>query len=308
MTTSEQHNSKDNYYQARINRALKYLNQHLSDEIKITELASEAGFSLFHFQRIYRALTNESPYETLLRLRLEKAVFLLKFRPKLKIAEVAYESGFPSLENFSRQFKARFEMSPSAFKKDKSAQNSRIYQEDHPEDFFLSIEESRQTPLKTFEVTIEHLPEMPIAFNRGIFGADGSVLVQKYLELMGWAQEHGVKTTGALTRFGRSIDNPEVTPAGKYRYDFAVVTEQDYPLTGTIEKGTLPTADYATIEVQGQIDEVARGWDFLYKKWLPESGYMPLHHPALEEFVKGPEEIGWDQFNLKCMIPITKTD
>lgn len=293
-----------NYYQSRINLALDYLNKHLGEEIKMKELAAISHFSLFHFQRIYRALMNESPYETLLRLRLEKAVFLLKHRPLMKISTVAYESGFPTAENFSRQFRARFKVSPKGFKKDKELQNSRIYQEYNPNDFFLRIEESRKEPGKTFSVEIENLESIPIAFIRAIFGADGSGLTERYLELMQWAEKHEIKTTGERTRFGMSIDNPEVTPASKYRYDFALAVTQKHPNEGLVEFGEMPAAAYATVHCQGKLDEVAKAWDYLYKVWLPQSAYLPLHYPAIEEFVQGPEEIGWENFNLKCRLPV----
>lgn len=294
------------YYHSRINKSLAYINNHLKEEISIQKLAEESNFSLYHFHRIYRAFLDESPYETLLRLRLEKSIFLLKYEKKLSISEISYECGFPSPENFSRQFKTRFEVSPSTFKKSKELQNSRIYQEHHPNDFFLRIEESRKMPQQVFDVQIERLPKINIAFIRAIFGADGSGLVEKYLELMDWAKQQNIKTTGELTRFGMSIDNPEVTPVSKYRYDFALTIYQDYTSNGIIEFGEIPACDYATIHCIGVLEDVAKAWDFLYKNWLPNSNYIPLHYPSIEEFVKGPEEIGWERFNIKCRIPIIK--
>ena len=50
-----------NDYQIRINQALAYLNQHLHQKIKINELARQANFSVFHFQRIYKLLQGETP-------------------------------------------------------------------------------------------------------------------------------------------------------------------------------------------------------------------------------------------------------
>jgi len=135
------------YYQYRINQALEYINNHLEEPIYINEVAKVAHFSAYHFQRIYKALQGETPYETILRLRLEKAVFLLKHRPSERIGSIARQCGFDSPENFSRQFKARFGFSPSAFKKDHALQNSRIYQENHPADFYSCIEEKCRIPI-----------------------------------------------------------------------------------------------------------------------------------------------------------------
>lgn len=296
----------ENQYQSKINKALDYIDANLDQEVDIKKLAVISGFSVFHFHRIFKAMTGESPYDSLLRLRLEKSVFLLKYRRALKIAEVGYESGFASAENFSRQFKSRFNISPSAFKKNKELHNSRIYQESNPNDFYLRIENSRALDRNPFSVTVENLPAIPIAYTRAIFGADGTGLIEKYVELMDWAAQNKVNIKGELTRFGMSIDNPEVTPASKFRYDFSLRINKTYLEVGNIEFGIIPKATYATLHVKGKLENVAQAWDFLYQEWLPNSNFMPLHYPAIEEFVQGPEEIGWDNFNLKCRIPITK--
>ncbi len=296
----------DNYYHARINKALKHIDTHLSEDINVKSLADMSGFSLYHFHRIFKAITSETPYEALLRLRLEKAVFLLKYRQDLKITEVGYESGFASPENFTRQFRERYKITPGQFRKDIDLHKSRIYKEPNSNDFYTQIEESRKLDKSSFTVEIEHLSEIPIAYTRAIFGSDGSGLVEKYMELMSWAEGHKINIKGKLTRFGMSIDNPEVTPASKYRYDFALFLPQSYSGPEGIEFGAIPTADYATVHVEGKLDQVAQAWDYLYKYWLPNSEYQPLHYPAVEEFIQGPEEIGWENFNLNCRIPVTK--
>lgn len=295
----------NNYYHDRINKSLKHIDANLSDEISVQTLAEISGFSLYHFHRIFKAVTSETPYESLLRLRLEKAVFLLKYNNDLNISEVGYESGFSSPENFTRQFKERYKITPGQFRKQKELHNSRIYQEPNPNDFYIRIEDSRKLDKTAFAVDIEHLPEIPIAYSKAIFGMDGSGMVEKYLNLMDWAQKNSIARQGKLTRFGMSIDNPEVTPASKFRYDFAVSTTGEYPKEDGIEFGAIPEADYATVHVEGKLENVAQAWDYLYKTWLPESNYVPLHYPAVEEFIQGPEEIGWENFNLKCRIPIT---
>lgn len=298
--------NRQKYYQSRINKAIDYINKNLHEDIDISTLAAESHFSLFHFQRIFKAVMNETPYESLLRLRLEKSIFLLKYHPNYNIKEIALKSGFPSPENFSRQFKTRYECSPSDFRKNKEKQNSRIYQENNPDDFYLRVEESRKLESTPFEVSLESLPEINIAFCRAIFGADGSGMVEKYLDLIKWAEENNIEYQGELKRFGMSIDNPEVTPASKFRYDFALRIHKAYEENETVEYGKIPKAKYATLHVKGKLEKVAQAWEYLYRQWLPTSGYVPVHYPAIEEFVQGPEEIGWEDFNIKCRIAIIK--
>ena len=73
-----------------------------------------------------------------------------------------------------------------------------------------------------------------------------------------------------------------------------------------METGTITGGLYATLQVQGDIHQVAQAWDYLYKVWLPDSLYAPRNFPAIEEFIQGPEDIGWETFDMNCRIPIQK--
>jgi len=300
--------TQNQLYEVRINRAIEYIHQHLKEDIGVDDLARVSQFSIFHFSRIYKELIGESPYDSILRLRLEKAVFLLKYRPHIKVGDIAFECGFLSAENFSRQFKKRFDLTPREIKRDTTHHNSRIYQEFNSKDFYLRIEDSRKSGLKKFDIQLESLPEMLVAFTRAQFGEDGSEMVSKYQELMAWAEKNQMEYQGPMRRFGMSMDQIEVTPSSKFRYDFALVVDEDFEATGLIQKKVIPAAHYATVLVQGDLSEVAKAWGYLYKAWLPDSQYIPMDYPAVEEFIQGPEEIGWEQFHMKCRIPVEKCE
>ncbi len=64
--------------------------------------------------RRLRALLDESPSELLRRVRLERAAQLLAGRAGT-VTEVAYGVGFASLSHFSKCFRERYGMSPSAY-------------------------------------------------------------------------------------------------------------------------------------------------------------------------------------------------
>lgn len=294
---------KRSFYQIQLTKTLQYIDEHLQEDISVKQLAIVSNFSLFHFQRLFKAMMNESPYDFIKRLRLEKSIFLLQHHPHLKIETVAFQCGFNSIENFSRQFKSKFEFTPTEFKSNPVLQKSRIYQEPSACDFYLAYEKGRELEMPDFEVKIEVLEKTKIAFVRAVFGADGSGLVEAYQKLMTWGESEKYFKNG-IRRFGMSIDNPEVTPANKYRYDFAIEVPAGAKPEGIFEIGEIPKTRFATLHCQGDINKVAQAWDFLYKKWLPENDFVPMHYPAIEEFVKGPEEIGWGNFDIKCRIPL----
>lgn len=291
------------YYFTRINKALDFIDENLAEDIRIDQVARAASFSTFHFNRLYKALKGESPYDTILRRRLEKSVFYLKDHPELKVFEIATKTGFGSAENFTRQFKSRFNVSPNQLRNDKELLNSRIYQDSSENSFHIAYDESRKIPITEFEVEVRKESARPVALIKAIFGTDGSDLVAAYEKLMTWYEKDG-KSRSKSRRHGMSIDDPDTTPANHYRYDFAVEMDDEFSAEGQIERSAIPEGLYAIVHCQGDILKVGQAWDFLYKNWLPNSDYIPRHSPAIESFLKGPEEIGWETFDLHCCIPI----
>ena len=73
-------------YNEKIHRAVDYIEQHLSEEITLEQLAAEACFSPFHFHRIFTAIIGETPRDFIERIKLEKAANKLCVLPHLPIA------------------------------------------------------------------------------------------------------------------------------------------------------------------------------------------------------------------------------
>ena len=70
--------STANPYLARINRVVDHIRASLDGDLRLEALAQLAGFSPFHFHRIFHALTGETVGDCVGRLRLERAVALLR--------------------------------------------------------------------------------------------------------------------------------------------------------------------------------------------------------------------------------------
>jgi AraC family transcriptional regulator len=99
---------QENLYLQRINAVISHVREHLHDELTLESLARVAGFSPFHFHRVFKSITEETVSDMVVRLRLERAAVLLRASPELSITQAAFESGFQSGAVFSRAFKKRF--------------------------------------------------------------------------------------------------------------------------------------------------------------------------------------------------------
>lgn len=92
-----------------------YLSRHCLENIPLEAAAEYAGFSKFHFSRLFKEFTGDSYTDFIAKERLHKAEELLT-TPSLSITEVAFQSGFNSISSFNRIFKQFNQCSPTKFR------------------------------------------------------------------------------------------------------------------------------------------------------------------------------------------------
>jgi AraC family transcriptional regulator len=94
---------------------LDHVHAHLDEEVSPIALARLAGFSPHHFHRVFRGMLGESVMGYVRRLRLERAALRLK-HGESSISRVAFDAGYASHEAFTRAFRDRFGVVPSAYR------------------------------------------------------------------------------------------------------------------------------------------------------------------------------------------------
>lgn len=114
-----------NEYLRRIYKVQDYIESNINDSLSIEELADVAGFSKFHFHRIFKGIVNESLSRYVNRLKLERATHLLTYRTDMTITDIAYHFGFTDSAVFSRTFKNYYGVSPSQYRNDNSKELQR---------------------------------------------------------------------------------------------------------------------------------------------------------------------------------------
>lgn len=87
----------------RLRQVTEYLHAHLGEDISLETLATLAGMSVYHFARQFKQTTGESPYQYLIRLRVEKARQLLRETTR-SVTEVAFLVGYNSVSQFFEVF------------------------------------------------------------------------------------------------------------------------------------------------------------------------------------------------------------
>ena len=96
---------------ARIARALSKIHDAYSQPLQVEELAREAAMSQSAFYRTFKRVTGDSPLQYLKKVRLNKAKSLLLYEGE-HVRTAAYQVGYESPSQFSREFKRYFQISP----------------------------------------------------------------------------------------------------------------------------------------------------------------------------------------------------
>ncbi len=100
---------------SRISKTIAIIRGNFKSNIAVAELAAECGMSLSAFHEHFKTVTATTPLQYQKDLRLLEARRLLSSNG-LSVAAAAYEVGYESPTQFSREFSRKFGMSPSTQK------------------------------------------------------------------------------------------------------------------------------------------------------------------------------------------------
>ena len=96
-------------------RVMDFIQGNLDQNLSLEVLAQQTGFSPYHFARLFRQTTGESPHQFVLRQRIERAQHLLNEKD-VPLAHVALESGFANQSHLTQAFKRHLGLTPRAYR------------------------------------------------------------------------------------------------------------------------------------------------------------------------------------------------
>ena len=323
---------RNQHHQQRVNRVLDFIAEHLDGELSLARLSGIGCFSPFHFHRIFQGVTGETLNSHVRRVRLERAALLLRTSPQKRITDVALETGFAGTAEFSRAFKNRFGRTASSWDRRSPLKKSKICIAPEMRSFHTVEELHRwKAAEKNVRVRSHRFNAFRYVYNR-TFEPNGSThLVDAYHSLIAWLAERRTDIRDVVV-IGMSQDDPSITPSENCRYDLGIAFPlQPGGILGDIVRSrgraaapvvSLPSQsecdarglsfrDFASQQIVafhcvGDLAHVDRAWHYLYRIWLPSGAFEPVDLPAMEMFVRLPEEIGWETFDLQTCIPVAR--
>ena len=274
-------------YRVQIQKALDYIEDNLKNDIDSATLARVAGYSEYHFLRVFRQTVHLTPADYIRKRRITEIVRCV-VREKRPISEIAFAYGFNSKENFVRAFKREHHILPTEFR---AAQNSlKLYDrlileepEFELEATFVTLDGFR---LITYKSDEKYTPHFWNKYNAN-----------------GWSK----KLSGGNTveDFGACIWNAEQKKLDYYIGIRAADAHGDLSDTVTLD---IASGLYAVFDTPPSIhfdfvNTVHRAWDDIGRVWLRENGYERTGGFELESYTEESRK-----FSEKIYIPIRKVE
>lgn len=104
---------------SQIGNALRYVERHYAETIKVKDMAAACGLSEPHFRRLFLEYNHISPSDYASRVRVRAACEMMR-ATSASLDEIAMKTGFVSMSTFNRNFKKVLGISPHSWRKNKN--------------------------------------------------------------------------------------------------------------------------------------------------------------------------------------------
>jgi AraC family transcriptional regulator len=257
---------KENYLQS-VYKVIFYIEQNYGYELTLEELASVAGFSKYHFHRIFKSITGETLGDYIRRVRLSSTT--LKLKTNQKITHIAMNSGYETNASFSKAFKKHFGVTPKAFSKNaKTKKGNNVL---NPE--------------------IIEIKDIELLYVRAT-GAYHQSVEESWNKIIEFAYKNNL--SGKIkARYGIAHDNPNVIESDKIRYDACIETDNvDVEADGEIASKIITGGRYAKFLYRGSYEDLDKAHEAV-SNWIIDSAVVlrdtPVFHKYLDLDPRGVE-------------------
>ena len=101
----------------RLHKSVRYINEHFSEQIKITTLAEMENMCMTTYNLHFKRYMGTTPTKYIIKLRMQLAVELL-LNSELSIGEIASRCGYNDYNLFTKLFRGELGVAPTKYRKD----------------------------------------------------------------------------------------------------------------------------------------------------------------------------------------------
>jgi len=251
-----------------VQRIQDYINDHLYDDITLSDLSNVSFFSPWYARKIFIELLGVTPAEYIRKLKLKTAALKLRDE-KVTIIDVSYECGYDSVDGFQRAFYKEFGCNPKEY-----SLNPVPIQLFVPYGVKYNKMNERNLKMSTrsIYITVIEKPLRKVIIKRGI----------KATHYFEYCNEVGCDVWGILTSI-KSLSNEPVClwlpkelikpNTSEYVQGTEVAFDYDGPVPKGFEVIELPKTKYLLF--QGEPFEEENFEQAIYEIWESEKKYDP---------------------------------
>jgi AraC-like DNA-binding protein/DNA gyrase inhibitor GyrI len=290
-----------NYYE-RIQQALDYIEENLTEPIELDALAAEAGMSLAVFYRLFYSLAGYTVKDYIRRRRLSYASMMLA-NTKMRIIDISLDCQFESQEAFTRAFRHRLGYTPN-FCRSKNI----LYQFERIElmDTYFSIADKELIKKYPDIRVLKRLEPIKVAFYTAYSRTPEN---DAFAVLREWAGRNGLLHGDVKYRlFG--FDTPDSMPGDEiYGYEVWMTIDNEFEFSDEkVKSKSYEGGAYAV--TSAYITDIEAAWN-RFREWLKISQYGLGTHQYLEEHLpfgawEGNQPQG--EYKVDLYMPVTEKE
>ena len=265
-------------YFEQVQRGIDFIEEQLDVDLETAEVARRAGLSNWHFQRIFKALTNET-LKTYIRSRRLSVALEMLLATEQRIIEIALAAGFQSQESFTRAFKLAFGVTPATYRK-QGTNHQFLRKPSFDAEYLRHLHTS-----VSLEPELYEQPELLlVGMQTHFFGVESNKnnIAQKLPAL--WAAFMARLGEVPETVAGRcyGIVCPRHEDADELVYLAAIAMRREVPVPPGMLMRRLPGGRYAKFAHRGRVEQVDRTVNYIYGSWLVRSGLRHSYGADIE--------------------------
>ena len=293
---------------ARLNTAITFIEENLSEKLTLEIVAEKAHFSPFHFHRLFKIIVNETVNTFINRKRIEKAAAYLLHQKEKNSTEIAEKVGFSNLSSFSKSFKKFYGISPNKFKEESPDKYSKISKIESKigkvtitfEQYICNINNALNWLKMKTNPEIKKVPRLDLATisHKGKMEAIGSV----YNKLVKWATPKGLinEQTRMVTIYH---DSPKITDPNNLRMSACIVLNDPIELDEEVNLRILSPTKCIVSRLEITPFEFQQAWESSFA-FMIENGYKKSEIDPFEIYYNNAAEHPENKFIVDLCIPI----
>ncbi len=289
-------------YLTPVQRALDYVENNLMEHLTLQDVAQLAGFSPYHFLRIFRSLTGDTLGSYIRRRRLTSASQRL-VDTKDQIVYIAFDYGFESQEAFTRAFKKQFGLPPAKYRAKKI--NTVAFEKNR-------LTENGLKHLSSKRLNIE--PEIVEKNSFGVVGIEGrtNLTDNKIPELWTRFLPRRVeikKRINTETAYGICKTDPDfninsITRETEFTALVCVEAGSCSDIPDGMRRYTVSASKYAVFTHKGGLSELHHTYDFIYGTWAQNTDQVLSGINDFERYDERFNPIAQENSEIDIFIPV----